>query len=263
MAKNQIKVIFSIELLYNKNNIDHEKQFNDLRETIYLFKFLFPYVDDDKNQANLTKNFNNNFLHKPKYLLNGIKNISTPKSTNDNNKITTPQLLNKNLSPEKIKVINDQYSPTRNKQTNNINLNNNKSFDMEVETLILPGTGNSRAAIINNNGVYPQNYNNKLPELSLTIANNPNIENPHSNNNGMGESLINIEEENFQQTLLNDNNQISSRNKLGKPLIPNLRLGNNSGNSNQEGILKINFDLQHKELGEQKISSGKLIFNIY
>ena len=134
---------------------------------------------------------------------------------------------------------------------------------MEVEAIILPETANSKATIINKNGVYSQNTNNKLPGLSLTIANNPNIENLHFNNNVVGESLINIEEENFQQTLSNDNNQIGSRNKLGKPLIPNLRLGNNSGNSNQEGILKINFDLQYKELGEQRISSGKLIFNIY
>ena len=84
----------------------------------------------------------------------------------------------------------------------------------------------------------------------------------HNDNNSIMYILNNIEDENFQKTLSHDNNQIGSKSKLGKPLIPSLRLGNKGNNlgknGSQEGILKINFDLQHKELSEQRRTSGKL-----
>ena len=233
-----------------------------MKETIYLFKFLFPDVEDEKNQRNLTKNFNKSFLCKS--ILNGVTKISPP-LTNNNTKNTTTPLLANNITPENIEEINDQYNHNITKEQEAINndQNDNTSFDIEAETTIIqPESTNFGVVPINNNGINNQSFNNKLPGLSLSIVNNPNIENPYFSSNGVGTSRNNVEDENFQRTLSHDNNQIGSKSKLGKPLIPSLKLGNKGNNlgknGSHEGILKINFDLQHKELSEQRRISGKL-----
>jgi hypothetical protein len=50
-------------------NIEMDQQFNSMRETVYLFKFIFPsqLQNDDNNRNSLSKvpvHFNNMFLKK-------------------------------------------------------------------------------------------------------------------------------------------------------------------------------------------------------
>ena len=221
-------------------------------------KFLFPSVEDDNNQANLTKNFNKNFLQKS--LVNNATNITTPLIATNNTTITTIPLINKTILPDKIEEINEQYlsnSLIIDKKEADYDQNYNKSFNMEEDITLMESINNG-APMLQKHLITPQTINHKLPGLSLSIANNTNMENPYFNSHGMGVSLNNVGDEDIQQFISSDNNQTNSRNKLVKPLIPSLRLGNKGNdNLNKEGILKINFDLQHKELNEQKNIPGR------
>ena len=178
-------------------------------------------------------------------------------------------MINKTIASDKIEENNDSLNSHIIDKKLAYNDQNN-TFDIEdgIDIALIESTTYSAPMIKNN----PQNTLHKFPGLSLSIANNTNIDNPYLREEGNFNRNLNpnnIGEENPQpqRTLSGDNNQTNSRNKLAKPLIPSLRLGNKgnnigkSNNGNQEEMLKINFDLQHKEFNEQRniaaVAAGK------